>query len=1306
MVFKFMSEMEDIDVSGELPSGVLTNATKCYSPSCTGEPGCYAPRCPYQTPVNSFISMPDGEAGPSGTSAAIVKSDTDWTEEIDPVILAELTEQQRNRQTAIRRAILLEENYEKDLAALEDTFITPLTTANPPILAPYHYLEEVVGTMFGNIQEIRRESRRIIDNFAVRLREQSPLIQTVGDIMLEASTDFRNLYPVYSENLPRAEALLAETLQDSPRFAAWIKQVATSGDHRLRYLLNTPANHLKEYPKALQDILTYTPPDDPDFDFLTEALTSIESIANLTALKLWHATLGRPPGGPLQWWKIVPQPVQAAMTKEEIQRQNAIWELIDGEMDYVADLEAMETVFINPLREAEQPIIDRSRLDIFIHDVFHNYRNLLDVHRQLARDLQELQVQQHPQLGVIAEPILNAALNWHEAYMEYVPNEPIALAKVDEEKANNPAFRHFIEAVSTLRNVPQMLMFQVATKNPAANRFDLQHFVHRPTARLLRYPLLLSNILKHTKKTERPDHPDITTIPQIQDLIANLSKAIDKATAINSAKVALWGLKTSLDGGKFGPHAVKELDLLNPMRELIHQGRVYRYDRQTSMSSGSELMLYLFDNYFVVAKPTKMSKNREGPTRYTIKAKPTPLELLTLGEFDAPPQTRALGLLKGIRNAGGGGEADSQSSDRTVYPFTYMLEGQLSGQYTLWTDSAKAREEWHEKLKHAKVLRAAVSEGIKVFEFTPLSLDTFYEATRYGATPANTEDYTGSVTCSTPFTTVDGRKLIAVGCEQGVWIGIRHEMASLRKVLHVRGVTQLAVLEEFGIFLVLADKSLLAYSLEALVPTTQSPTSARSAAPQRLSVREIVFFTVGQHEGRTLVLYMKRKGLNSVFRVLEPIVNRNVDDVQRPQRRAFGNLLSRNSDWFRIYKDFFIPVEATNVHFLRSKMAIVCSKGFEIMDLSLFRGGSIPIFDAAKVRERPALVELSKKCESARPLAMFRSKEGEFLLCYDSFGVYVDRHGEPNRDLQAIEWEGRPLEPKDVVFHPPYLLLISRTFIEVRHIDTAKLVQIYTGKDLRCTWDGTGGQAQAMRGPGPNGWGEEFTSQEPRIHICRRGAVATRAGARGMSQHIFELTPTLLLNNPLLNAANTSDPNYFPPAPLDHSHFAAAQEGYNAGPPAPHSGMLGVAQYNQHLLPDRRSVSSSSTHTFSNLPHSPALPNSASASMPSASPLPTPSTMTPVQSYPSPMGSHLGAPASAGPNGGGYNFAYGQQYAQSAHSHSNYTFGHPGPASEGGHGGGYDHAQYQQQQHYPQMYNYRQSGTNGYPHSEGAHHGP
>ena len=127
-------------------------------------------------------------------------------------------------------------------------------------------------------------------------------------------------------------------------------------------------------------------------------------------------------------------------------------------------------------------------------------------------------------------------------------------------------------------------------------------------------------------------------------------------------------------------------------------------------------------------------------------------------------------------------------------------------------------------------------------------------------------------------------------------------------------------------------QSLLAYHLEALVPSASSP--QYRAAPQRLSPgKDIVFFTVGQLSGRTLVLYMKKKGMDSLFRVLEPILGRNAEDAAR-QRRPFGNLLGQRTEWFRLYKDFFIPTEALNVHFLKHKLAVVCAKGFEIMDLT------------------------------------------------------------------------------------------------------------------------------------------------------------------------------------------------------------------------------------------------------------------------------------------------------------------------------------------------------------------------------------
>lgn len=131
------------------------------------------------------------------------------------------------------------------------------------------------------------------------------------------------------------------------------------------------------------------------------------------------------------------------------------------------------------------------------------------------------------------------------------------------------------------------------------------------------------------------------------------------------------------------------------------------------------------------------------------------------------------------------------------------------------------------------------------------------------------------------------------------------------------------------------SQSLFAYHIEALVPS--SPLSANNnLIPQKLNgTKDVHFFSVGTLQGRTLVAYMKKKGLDSIFRVLEPVSDKINQQVKAPV--GLGSRLgfrSAKSDWFRIYRDFFLPSESFDVIFLKARIAILCAKGFEIMDLN------------------------------------------------------------------------------------------------------------------------------------------------------------------------------------------------------------------------------------------------------------------------------------------------------------------------------------------------------------------------------------
>lgn len=102
-------------------------------------------------------------------------------------------------------------------------------------------------------------------------------------------------------------------------------------------------------------------------------------------------------------------------------------------------------MYVRPLKDANPPIIPYERLSSFLHDAYHNYLELLHHHRTLLERLHEIQRDEHPVIRSITAPILDAALNFREAYMEYIPNNPIQHYKIEEEMQTNPAFKAFAD---------------------------------------------------------------------------------------------------------------------------------------------------------------------------------------------------------------------------------------------------------------------------------------------------------------------------------------------------------------------------------------------------------------------------------------------------------------------------------------------------------------------------------------------------------------------------------------------------------------------------------------------------------------------------------------------------------------------------------------------------------------------------------------------------------------------------------------------------------------------------------------------
>ena len=92
---------------------------------------------------------------------------------------------------------------------MESVFIKPLRYTGTTVITSSQ-VEDFIDEVFGNILDLRECNKRLLENLYVRQREQAPIIQKIGDIFLEAATEFRLAYPAFIGHYPAAEKRLKE----------------------------------------------------------------------------------------------------------------------------------------------------------------------------------------------------------------------------------------------------------------------------------------------------------------------------------------------------------------------------------------------------------------------------------------------------------------------------------------------------------------------------------------------------------------------------------------------------------------------------------------------------------------------------------------------------------------------------------------------------------------------------------------------------------------------------------------------------------------------------------------------------------------------------------------------------------------------------------------------------------------------------------------------------------------------------------------------------------------------------------------
>ena len=161
--------------------------------------------------------------------------------------------------------------------------------------------------------------------------------------------------------------------------------------------------------------------------------------------------------------------------------------------------------------------------------------------------------------------------------------------------------------------------------------------------------------------------------------------------------------------------------------------------------------------------------------------------------------------------------------------------------------------------------------------------------------------------------TIDGGRKLAYGTDNGIYVSDRRPNSNTKttpiRVHPLANVTQIDVLEEYGLLLVLCDKTLSSYPIELLTDHDNATNFQMNRKAKKVS-GHVNFFKSGVCLGRVFVCVVKANTMNSTIKVLEPVEGLN----RGRTKLGFAKLLQGGQD-FKVFKVNipFFPCSGVNV---------------------------------------------------------------------------------------------------------------------------------------------------------------------------------------------------------------------------------------------------------------------------------------------------------------------------------------------------------------------------------------------------------
>ncbi|XP_072455106.1 rho guanine nucleotide exchange factor 3 isoform X9 [Notamacropus eugenii] len=345
--------------------------------------------------------------------------------------------------------------------------------------------------------------------------------------------------------------------------------------------------------------------------------------------------------------------VNQMLTSKEIKRQEAIFELSQGEEDLIEDLKLAKKAYHDPMLKLS--IMTEQELN----QIFGTLDSLIPLHEDLLSQLQEVRKADGSTEHV--GPILVGWLPCLSSYDSYCSNQVAAKALLDHKKQDH--------------RVQDFL--QRCLESPFSRKLDLWNFLDIPRSRLVKYPLLLREILRHTPN----DNPDQQHLEEAINIIQGIVAEINTKTGESECRYYKERLMYLEEGQKDS--------LIDSSRALCCHGELKN-------NRGVKLHVFLFQEVLVITRPVTHNEQ----LCYQLYRQPIPVKDLLLDD-----------LQDGEVRLGGSIRGAFTNNERIKNFFRVSFRsGSQSQSHTLQASDTFNKQQWLNCIRQAKET-AVCAEG-------------------------------------------------------------------------------------------------------------------------------------------------------------------------------------------------------------------------------------------------------------------------------------------------------------------------------------------------------------------------------------------------------------------------------------------------------------------------------------------------------------------------------------------------------------------------------------------------------------------